>query len=151
MGALNITKVFVGGRLTRDPELKSTSSGVPFCTFTVAVNHKTSNGESKADFIECVAWRQTAEFITKFFHRASSILVEGSLAQRSWEDRETGKKRSSLEVLAETVYFVDPKNDSPSYGDTAPAYVPDAYTTPSTSSSAPTFEEVDPNDPMLPF
>lgn len=149
MSAFNFSKAIIGGRLTHDPELKTTTSGVSVCSFTVAVNRRPDkNGESKADFIECVAWRQTAEFITKFFRKASSICVEGSLQQRSWEDRE-GKKRTALEIQVEQAYFVDAKNEMPAAREESePApYIPDSYRVP---EGAVKMEDLDDNA-ELPF
>ena len=149
MSAFNFSKAIIGGRLTHDPELKTTASGVSVCSFTVAVNRRPDkSGESKADFIECVAWRQTAEFITRFFRKASSICVEGSLQQRSWEDRE-GKKRTALEIQVEQAYFVDAKNEMPAVRDDSepPSYIPDSYRVP---DGAVKMEDLDSDEP-LPF
>lgn len=145
--SLNFNKVILAGRLTADPELKTTQSGVSVTSFTVAVNRpKTKDGESKADFLDVTAWRQTAEFVTRYFHKASSILVEGSLQKRSWEDQ-NGQKRHVYEVVADRAYFVDGRDDNfvPS-GNAAPAptYVPEAY-----NASAPKFEDAE--DDTLPF
>ena len=145
----------IGGRLTQDPELKTTSSGVSVCSFTVAVNRKPSkDGESKADFINCTAWRQTAEFISRYFHKSSSIFVQGTLQQRSWETQD-GQKRTVLEVQVDDARFVDSKSEmeertgfSPAAQSGGAAYVPDAYK--ATAESAPRFEDVGDDEP-LPF
>lgn len=118
----NFNKVILGGRMTADPELKTTTSGVSVTSFTVAVNRRVKNGEAQADFINCTAWRNTAEFICKYFKKASSICLEGSLQVRSWTDKD-GNKRYATEVIAEQAYFVDGKNEQ-SNG----AYIPEAYT-----------------------
>lgn len=124
MGAnFNFNKVILGGRMTADPELKTTTSGVSVTSFTVAVNRRVKNGEAQADFINCTAWRGTAEFICKYFKKASSICLEGSLQVRSWTDKD-GNKRYATEVIAEQAYFVDGKNDTQNNG----AYIPEAYT-----------------------
>ena len=123
MANFNLNKVILGGRMTADPELKTTTSGVSVTSFTVAVNRRVKNGEAQADFINCTAWRGTAEFICKYFKKASSICLEGSLQVRSWTDKE-GNKRYATEVIAEQAYFVDGKNDTQSNG----AYIPEAYT-----------------------
>lgn len=130
------------GRLTADPELKTTPSGIPVTTFTVAVNRRFGgkNGEeSPADFFNVTAWRQTAEFITKFFRKASTICVVGSLQTRTWTDQ-NGQKRYATEIVADEAYFVDAKNEMPQGAPTIPAgqpnaaqagtYIPDAYTAP---------------------
>ena len=155
MANFNLSMALIGGRLTQDPELKTTPSGVSVCSFTVAVNRKPGkDGESKADFINCTAWRQTAEFISKYFHKSSSIFVQGALQQRSWETQD-GQKRTVLEVQVDDARFVDSKSEmeertgfSPASRADGPAYVPDAYK--ATAESAPKFEEIDPES-ELPF
>lgn len=155
MANFNLSMALIGGRLTQDPELKTTSSGVSVCSFTVAVNRKPSkDGESKADFINCTAWRQTAEFISRYFHKSSSIFVQGTLQQRSWETQD-GQKRTVLEVQVDDARFVDSKSEmeertgfSPASRNDGPAYVPDAYK--ATAESAPRFEDVGDDEP-LPF
>lgn len=155
MSAFNFNTVIIGGRLTQDPELKTTPSGISVCSFTVAVNRRPGkDGESKADFINCTAWRQMAEFISKYFHRASSICVVGSLQQRSWEDKE-GQKRTVYEIMVDNAHFVDSKSEmeertgfSPAAQSGGPAYVPDAYK--ATAESAPRFEEITDSE-ELPF
>ena len=155
MANFNLNKVILGGRLTADPELKQTPSGVSVISFTVAVNRRfgSKNGEqneTQADFINCVAWRQTAEFISKYFRKGSSICVLGSLQVRSWQDNQ-GQKRYSTEVVVDEANFVDARNENGS----APSYTPDAYgaSAPSYSSnpgSAPNFEDHNTDDD-LPF
>lgn len=155
MANFNLSMALIGGRLTQDPELKTTPSGVSVCSFTVAVNRKPGkDGESKADFINCTAWRQTAEFISKYFHKSSSIFVEGTLQQRSWETQD-GQKRTVLEVQVDDARFVDSKSEmeertgfSSASRNEGPAYVPDAYKV--TAESAPKFEDVG-DDQDLPF
>lgn len=119
MANLNLNKVILGGRLTAEPELKSTPSGISVLTFSVAVNRKhaaKSEGDApaqqQADFINCVAWRQTAEFISKYFHRGSGICVIGRIQTRSYTDIATGGKRYVTEVVADEVTFVDSKGDA---------------------------------------
>jgi single-strand DNA-binding protein len=97
------------GRLTRDPELRYTQSQTPVASFTVAVDRDFSRGEEKqTDFIDIVAWRQTAEFVSKYFTKGSMAVVNGRLQIREWTDRE-GNKRRSAEVVAENVYFGENK------------------------------------------
>ncbi len=111
MAALNLNKVILCGRLTADPELKSTQTGISVCSFTLAVNRKYSKeGEQTADFINCVAWRQQAEFISKFFGRGSSLCVTGEIQTRNYTDQ-TGAKRYVTEVLVDDARFVDSKNE----------------------------------------
>ena len=149
MSNFNFNKIIIGGRLTADPELKTTPSGVTVTSFTVAVNRRFGgkNGEeAQADFFTVTAWRQTAEFITRYFRKASSICIVGSLRNRSWTDRD-GQKRFATEIVADEAYFVDAKDESPinvNTSDAQPAYIPEQYT-----QGAPTLEESD--DEELPF
>lgn len=111
MSSFNVNKVILGGRITADPELKSTPSGISVTSFTVAVNrsYRGKNGEEpQADFINVTAWRQTAEFITRHFRKASSICIVGSIQTRSWVDKQ-GQKRYATEVVADEAHFVDKK------------------------------------------
>lgn len=94
------------GRLTADPELKQTQSGVPICSFTIAVNRRMARDQ--VDFINCIAWRQKAEFLCKYFRKGSHVLVDGSIQTRSWTDQNK-QKRYVTEVVADEVDFVDSK------------------------------------------
>ena len=136
MANFNFNKVIIGGRLTGDPELKTTPNGVSVTSFTIAVNRKVKDGEQAADFINVTAWRNTAEFITRYFKKASSICVVGSLQNRNWTDKD-GNKRYATEVVADEAYFVDAKNEAPAAPVQAADYVPAAYT-----GEAPQFEEI---------
>jgi single-strand DNA-binding protein len=111
MANFNFNQVIIGGRLTADPELKTTPSGVTVTSFTVAVNRNYGQ-EKQADFISVTAWRKTAEFITKYFRKASSICIRGTLQTRSWQDT-NGQKRFATEVVAEEACFVDAKDEAP--------------------------------------
>lgn len=113
MANFNFNKVILGGRMTADPELKTTQSGTSVCSFSVAINRKyTADGQQpQADFINVVAWRQTAEFVSRYFRKGSSICVVGSLQTRSYTDRD-GQKRNVTEVVADEVNFVDSKSES---------------------------------------
>lgn len=112
MANANFNKVILCGRLTADVELKKTPSGVSVCSFSIAVNRKVSKDmEQKADFINCVAWRNDADFISKYFGKGSSILVVGNLQNRSWQDT-NGIKRYATEVIIEEANFVDSKSES---------------------------------------
>ena len=113
MANFNFNKVILGGRLTADPELKTTPSGVSVTTFTVAVTRRFGGKEgeqTQADFINVTAWRQTAEFVTRFFRKGSSICVVGSIQTRTWTDQQ-GQKRYATEIVADEVHFVDAKGD----------------------------------------
>lgn len=105
-----MNKAILVGRLTRDPELKATTSGISVCNFTVAVDRRfvRAGEERQADFINCVAWRQTAEFICKYFTKGRMIGIVGSIQTRSWEDRE-GKRQYTTEVVVDEAYFTDSK------------------------------------------
>lgn len=140
MANFNLNKVILGGRLTADIELKQTQSGVSTTTFTIAVNRKTSGTqEQQADFITCVAWRNTAEFISRYFKKGSSICIVGEILTRSWQDKD-GQKRYATEVLANEAFFVDGKGESQATPG-APMFAP---------TEAPKFEEIA-NDDDLPF
>ena len=106
------------GRLTRDPELRRTNSNVPVASFTIAVDRdfKAQNGEKETDFIDIIAWRNTAEFVSKYFSKGRMAVVQGRLQIRSWTDKD-GNKRRNAEVIADNVYFGDSrKDDSDGFG-----------------------------------
>lgn len=156
MANFNLNKVILGGRLTADPELKQTQSGIPVCSFTVAVNRRRSGeGEQQVDFITCQAWRQTAEFLSRYFRKGSSICVIGSIQTRTWTDQ-NNQKHYSTEVIADEINFVDSRGEnsaSVAPSDYVPktypsTYVPDAYKANSTAQAQ--FELVE-NDDGLPF
>ncbi len=156
MANFNLNKVIIGGRLTADPEIRQTSSGIPVCSFSVAVNRRTSaEGAQQADFINVVAWRNQAEFVCRFFRKGSSICVIGSIQTRSWTDQ-NNQKRYATDVVADEINFVDSKGESPAGGQArgnASQYTPESYGAPSFSSQdadAPRFEDI-PNDDDLPF
>lgn len=115
-----INSVVLMGRLTADPELKNTNSGIEVCSFSVAVerSYKSDNGEKQTDFINVTAWRQSAAFISKYFRKGQMIAIEGSIQTRSYEDK-NGNKRTAFEVVVEHASFCGGKSDS-STG-TAPA------------------------------
>ena len=121
MANFNLNKVILGGRMTADPELKQTPQGVSVTSFAVAVNRR--GKDAQTDFINCVAWRQTAEFICKFFKKGSSICISGSVQTRTWNDQQNNK-RYATEIVAEEAFFVDAKADAPagSFGSDAPAF-----------------------------
>ena len=150
-----LNHITIMGRLTRDPELRRTGSGIAVASFTLAVDRDFSprdGGERETDFIDCVAWRQTGEFVSKYFTKGRMAVVSGRLQIRSWTDKD-GNKRRSAEVVADNVYFGDSKRDgdgSNAYG-TAPAAP--AYGSYSAPASAPAsdFAMLDDNDAQLPF
>ena len=151
-----MNKVELVGRLTKDPEVKLTSNQTQFCNFTIAVDRrfKDQNGQRQADFINCVAWRSTAEFISKYFRRGSALCITGSIQTRSWEDPKGGGKRYATEILVDEAYFVDAKGDTEGENQPAPAsYIPSAYlapTSPAAAPAAPQFEAQSKDDD-LPF
>ncbi len=114
-----LNHIVIMGRLTRDPELRRTGSGLAVASFSVAVDRdfgKNENGEKETDFIDCVAWRQTGEFVSKYFSKGSMIVVSGRLQMRSWTDKD-GNKRRTAEVVADNVYFGESKRSAgDSYG-----------------------------------
>ena len=115
-----LNKIILMGRLTRDPELRRTGSGTAVTSFALAVDRdfKGQGGEKETDFIDVVAWRNTAEFVSKYFTKGRMAVVEGRLQIRDWTDKE-GNKRRSAEVIADNVYFGDSK---PKDGGDVPAY-----------------------------
>lgn len=114
-----LNKIFIMGRLTRDPELRRTQNGTPVVSFALAVDrdYKNADGTKETDFIEVVAWRTTAEFVSKYFAKGRMAVVEGRLQIRDWQDKD-GNKRRSAEVIADNVYFGDSKKDGGDYGGT---------------------------------
>lgn len=151
----SFNKVILIGNLTADPELKQTTGGLSVCRFTIAVNRrfaKADQGQQTADFITVVAWRQSAEFVAKWFHKGRPILVCGQIQSRSWTDQQ-GQKHYATEVVADEVSFVESRNDSerPASSGGNAQYTPDAYGSPAYSNNAGgDFEEVG-GDDTLPF
>jgi single-strand DNA-binding protein len=137
MANFNLNKVILGGRLTADVEIKQTPNGVAVCNFSIAVNRKYSNNsEQQTDFINCQAWRGTAEFIGKYFRKGSAICVVGSIQTRSWNDN-NGNKRFATEVIVDEALFVDGKNDAQGAETANPnTYIPDAYMPSQTADTA---------------
>ena len=125
-----LNRIIVMGRMTKDPELRTTQSGTSVCSFTLAVDRdfKDSNGEKGVDFIDVVAFRHTAEFVCKYFSKGRVAVAEGRLQIREWKDKD-GNNRRTAEIVAENVYFGDSKRDdggnaqsgAPAYGYGAPA------------------------------
>ena len=154
-----LNHVTVMGRLTRDPELRRTGSGIAVASFSVAVERdfgKNENGEKETDFIDCIAWRQTGEFVSKYFTKGRMIVVSGRLQVRSWTDKD-GNKRKSTEVVADNCYFGDSKRDSDGSASGGGNYagVP-AYASPVPASapvhvSASDFSMLEDDDAQMPF
>lgn len=107
-----LNRIILMGRMTRDPELRRTNSGTAVASFTVADDRdfKSQSGEKETDFIDVVAWRNTAEFVSKYFSKGRMAVVEGRLQLRDWTDKE-GNKRRTAEIVADRVYFGDSKRD----------------------------------------
>lgn len=126
-----LNRIIIMGRLVRDPELRTTQTGISVTSFTLAVDRdfkSRDSGEKSTDFIDVVAWRQTAEFVCKYFSKGRMAVAEGRLQIRDWKDRD-GNNRRSAEVVADNVYFGDSKRDSgdsygspPPYGNPVPSY-----------------------------
>jgi len=146
-----LNRIIVMGRLTRDPELRHTQTGTAVASFSLAVDRdfkSKENGEKATDFIDVVAWRQSAEFVSRYFTKGRMAVVEGRLQIRDWTDKEGGKRRSA-EIIAENVYFGDSKkdNESGSFAPAAPASG-GSYAPPPTNDQ---FAELDGDDGDLPF
>ena len=141
-----LNHIVIMGRLTRDPEYRATGSGLSVTNFSVAVDRDFpgQSGEKETDFIDCVAWRKTAEFVTKYFTKGSLIVVSGRLQIRGWTDKD-GNKRRTAEIVADSVYFGGSKTS------TADADRP--YTVPSTGYTVPAsgYAVIDEPDAQLPF
>ncbi len=152
----SFNKVILIGNMTADPELKQTQTGTSVCSFSIAVNRRFSKNEQAqtVDFINIVAWRQSADFVCRYFKKGNPILVCGQLQTRTWTDNQ-GQKRYATEVVADEVSFVAPAQGGPSANPAgAPqgdVYAPAAYGAPAfnTAGSA-NFEEI-PSDESLPF
>lgn len=132
-----LNNVVIMGRLTRDPELRRTLSGTSVASFTLAVDrdYKPDGGKPECDFIDCIAWRGTGEFVSKYFAKGNKAIVAGRLQVRSWTDKDGGKRKST-EVVADNVYFCESKRDNSG-----------GYPSPSPDGFAPVEED----DPDLPY
>lgn len=164
-----LNHIVLMGRLTRDPELRRTASGLAVASFSLAVDRdfpSKETGERGVDFIDIVAWRNTAEFVSKYFSKGRMAVVSGRLQLRDWTDKD-GNKRRSAEVVADNVYFGDSKRDAEgagsytgggyapaSYAPAAPAggYSPaPSYAAPAAGAPASDFAMLEDDDPQLPF
>ena len=149
-----LNRIVIMGRLARDPELRRTQSGIAVTSFRIACDRdfKSQGGEKATDWIDIVAWRQTAEFVSKYFAKGRLAIVEGRLQSRDWTDKD-GNKRTAIEVVADNVYFGDSKRDGADRGD---SYGAPAYTAPAGGYTPPVggpdrFSEIDEEDGELPF
>ena len=150
-----LNHIVLMGRLTRDPELRYTSANVPVASFRLAVDRdfgRGENGERQTDFIDVVAWRQTGEFVSKYFTKGSMAVVSGRLQMRDWTDRD-GNKRTSAEVVADNVYFGDSKRrDGADAGrPAAQSGRNDSFSRPAQSVPNQSFTEYTDDDGELPF
>lgn len=147
-----LNHITIMGRLTRDPELRRTGSGIAVTSFTLAVDrdYKAKDAEKETDFIDCVAWRSTGEFVGKYFTKGRMAVVSGKLQIREWTDK-SGNKRRTAEVLADNVYFGDSKSEGSDSKQNTGAFVPPAYSAGSYAPPAGDFAPLDDDDAQLPF
>ena len=146
-----LNHITIMGRLTRDPELRMTQSQTQVVSFTLAVDRDfggRDGAERQTDFIDCVAWRQTAEFVSKYFQKGRMAVVSGRLQSRKWETRE-GEKRTSWEVVADNVYFGDSRRDGDS--NESRTYTRDYEAPKSSPKASSPFEDLGGDDGELPF
>lgn len=149
-----LNHIVIMGRLVRDPELRRTASGTAVASFTLAVDRdfaSTDGGEKATDFIDCVAWRQTGEFVSKYFAKGRMAVVSGRLQIRAWTDKD-GSKRKSAEIVADNVYFADSKNTAGGDGNrntgaSVASAAPKQYAAPAAGS----FAQIEIDEEELPF
>ena len=151
MANLNLNKVVLCGRLTGDPELKMTANGIAVVSFTLAVNRPyrsadANSNQPSADFINVVAWRQRAEFISRYFKKGSSLCITGSIQTRKWADQ-NGQNRYATEVVVDDAMFVDSRNEGPARDNGAAPYSAEPYATPGAAESF----DIIKDDDDLPF
>lgn len=141
-----LNQIFIMGRFVSDPELRRTQSGTAVASFTLAVDRdfKTQSGEKETDFIDVVAWKSTAEFVSKYFSKGRMAVVAGRLQMRDWNDKD-GNKRRTFEVVADHVYFADSKKDDNSGASYGGGFVPQY------AAQAGGFAEIPEDDGDLPF
>lgn len=150
-----LNHITIMGRLTRDPELRYTSTGTPVASFTIACDRdfaSKENGEKETDFVDVVAWRQTGEFVSKFFTKGSMAVISGRLQIRDWQDKD-GNKRKSAEVVADNVYFGEGKRprDGSDFNNTAPNGKSMHSAIQTDNSQNGMFSEIDDGEGDLPF
>jgi single-strand DNA-binding protein len=145
-----LNHIVLMGRLTRDPEMRRTGSGIAVASFTIACERdmKNSNGEKETDFIDVTAWRNTAEFVEKYFSKGRMAVVSGRLQIRSWTDKD-GNKRKTAEVVADNVYFGDSKPEGSSGGSYS-TQASGSYAAPVTTQAS-DFAMLEDDDSQLPF
>ena len=151
-----LNKIVIMGRLARDPELRRTQAGVSVTSFRIACDrdYKSQSGEKETDWIDVVAWRNTAEFVSKYFQKGRMAVIEGRLQTRDWTDKD-GNKRTAVEIVADNIYFGDSKRDGGNSYD-APAFGAPAFGAPAGGYAASVggsdqFAEIDEQDGDLPF
>lgn len=150
-----LNHIVLMGRLTRDPELRRTATGVAVATFSIAVDRdfgSSATGEKETDFIDIVAWRNTAEFVSKYFTKGRMAVVSGRLQIRPWTDKE-GNKRRNAEVIADNIYFGDSKREGGDNGYSAPSFNAPAagYSAPVAPAPSSDFAMIEDDDSQLPF
>lgn len=154
-----LNKAILMGRLTRDPELRYTQSNLPVVSFTVAVDrsHSNNGGERQADFINVVAWRKTAEFVSQWFTKGMMIIVTGSIQSRNWQDK-NGNNRTSIEVIADEIQFGETKasreRNAQNSGKGAAGYAGSpagSYASPDVGYPDNDFSEITDDDGEVPF
>ena len=155
-----LNRITITGRMTRDPELRATQNGISVTSFSIANqrNYKNNNGERETDFFDVVAWRNTAEFVTKYFVKGSLVTVDGRLETRKFTDKQ-GNERKTVEIIADNVFFGDSKNEQreaapATSAAAAPGFEPD-FSAPAAGGAADFEEIIDDSDfngfPPLPF
>ena len=150
-----LNHIAIMGRLTRDPELRRTQSGTAVASFTIAVDRDYSSkddGSKETDFVDIVAWRSTADFVSRYFSKGRMAVVSGRLQMRKWEDK-NGNKRTSAEVVADSVYFGDSKRDTDNGSSNESSYASHAAAAPAAPADPPAkdFSLLEDDDEELPF
>ena len=150
-----LNHIAIMGRLTRDPELRRTQSGTAVASFTIAVDRDYSSkddGSKETDFVDIVAWRSTADFVSRYFSKGRMAVVSGRLQMRKWEDK-NGNKRTSAEVVADSVYFGDSKRDTDNGSSNESSYASHAAAAPAVPADPPAkdFSLLEDDDEELPF
>lgn len=142
-----LNHITIMGRLTKDPELRRTGSGTAVASFTLAVDRDFGKEEKKTDFINCVAWRQTGEFVSKYFAKGRMMVADGRLEMREWTDKD-GNKRISAEVIVENAYFGDSKKED---SGTQGSYSAPSHNSHQSYQAPQAYAPMDGDDPRLPF
>ena len=147
-----LNRVLVAGRLTRDPELRYTGNNIPVASFSIAVDRdiKSKDGDKVTDFFDCVAWRNSGEFVSKYFSKGRVIIVDGRLQSRKWEDKD-GNKRTSIEIIVDSAYFGDSKRDGDERAEQKSSNGVAVDTSERIDKPSGVFVEVDEDDGELPF